>query len=53
MLHSMHQEARVLVSSGYASDPVMADPKAYGFVGAIGKPVDLDELATTVKEAMG
>ncbi len=47
-LHEIDPKARVLVSSGYASDPVMADPKAYGFVGAIKKPVDLDELAGTV-----
>ncbi|MBT3602219.1 MAG: response regulator [Candidatus Latescibacteria bacterium] len=44
--------ARVLVSSGYSNAPVMARFLDYGFVGSIAKPVDIDELAYTVKSAL-
>ncbi|NOY12389.1 MAG: PAS domain S-box protein [Deltaproteobacteria bacterium] len=37
-------EARVIVSSGYADDPVMANYSAYGFQGIIAKPYTLDNL---------
>ena len=36
--------ARAIVSSGYSSDPVMADPGAYGFAGVIPKPYCLADL---------
>ena len=51
-LHQIDPDARVVVASGYSNDPVMADPEGHGFVGIVKKPVDLDELAKTVKEAM-
>jgi PAS domain S-box-containing protein len=51
-LHEIDPHARVIVASGYANDPVMADPQAYGFVGGIRKPVDMDELAEVVSKAM-
>lgn len=34
----------VFVSSGYANDPVMADPRKYGFTASIAKPFTRDEL---------
>ena len=52
-LHEIDPDARVVVSSGYSNDPVMANPEIYGFVGIVKKPVDLDELARTVREAIG
>jgi DNA-binding NarL/FixJ family response regulator len=42
-------KAQVLVSSGYSNDPVMANFSQYGFAGRITKPVDIEELADTVK----
>ncbi|MEI6205139.1 MAG: ATP-binding protein [Desulfuromonadales bacterium] len=36
--------ACVIVSSGYANEPVMADYRSYGFRGAMPKPYTLDEL---------
>ncbi len=38
-------DARLLVSSGYCNDPVMAAPRDHGFVGVIAKPYDVRELA--------
>ncbi len=35
----------VFVSSGYAEDPVMANPTAYGFTGSIRKPFKKSDLA--------
>jgi CheY-like chemotaxis protein len=35
------RDAKVFVSSGYSTDPIMVDPQAYGFAGGIAKPFDL------------
>ncbi|MBT4137588.1 MAG: PAS domain S-box protein [Candidatus Latescibacteria bacterium] len=44
--------ACIIVSSGYANDPVMTRFTEYGFVGTVKKPVDLQELAETVKRVL-
>ncbi|SHO53653.1 hybrid sensor histidine kinase/response regulator [Desulfopila aestuarii] len=36
--------AHLIVSSGYSSDPVVANFKQYGFSGAIAKPYSLDDF---------
>jgi DNA-binding NtrC family response regulator len=44
-------QAKVFVSSGYSSDPIMIHYQDYGFVGAIAKPFDLaamQELLATL-----
>jgi PAS domain S-box-containing protein len=48
-LHEIDPKARVIVSSGYADDPVMTHFAEYGFAGAIKKPMDMQILAETVK----
>ncbi len=45
-------QARVIVSSGYAHDPVMAHYAQYGFVGKIAKPATMQELADAVKRVL-
>ena len=45
-------KARVIVSSGYADDPVMADHRDYGFCGRLQKPMDLAKLSTAVNQAL-
>jgi len=40
--------ARLIVSSGYSSDPVMANFRQYGFSGAIAKPYNLDDFKNTL-----
>ncbi len=40
--------ARVIVSSGYSDDAVMADHRAHGFAACLRKPYQLDELVSTL-----
>ncbi|PKM76723.1 MAG: hypothetical protein CVU90_11100 [Firmicutes bacterium HGW-Firmicutes-15] len=40
-LRRIDSQAKVLVSSGYSNDPVMADFKKYGFCGIIPKPYEI------------
>ena len=51
-LHAIHPEARVIVSSGYANDPIMENPRDYGFVDRLLKPVDIDDLANTLQRVL-
>jgi PAS domain S-box-containing protein len=44
--------ARVIVSSGYANDPVLADFRRYGFQGMVRKPYLLSVLSATVEKAL-
>lgn len=37
----LDKDARVFVSSGHSTDPIMTDFQKYGFTGAIAKPFDL------------
>jgi len=37
--------ARVIVSSGYAKDPIMSNYRKYGFVGVVPKPYNIEELS--------
>lgn len=48
-LRKLHAEARVIVSSGYSNDPVMANCQDYGFDAKVEKPVDIGELAQTLR----
>lgn len=45
-------KAKIIVSSGYSNDPVMAEYRKYGFVAAIAKPFDLRELSDTIVSAL-
>jgi len=37
-------QAKAIVSSGYSTDPVLADFKRYGFIGALTKPYTMRDL---------
>lgn len=41
---AVDSSAHLIVSSGYSSDPVIANFRQYGFSGAIAKPYNLDEF---------
>jgi PAS domain S-box-containing protein len=43
-LRKVNKDIPVFVASGYAEDPVMSNPKEYGFTASICKPFRLDEL---------
>lgn len=44
--------AKILISSGYSDDPVMANYQDYGFKFAIKKPFRLHELGTAIKKVL-
>ena len=41
-------QARLIVSSGYSNDPLMADYEKWGFKGVIPKPYGVKELSETI-----
>ena len=47
---SIDPEAKVLVSSGYSNDPVMARFGEYGFCAALVKPYQLNDLAKAINQ---
>jgi PAS domain S-box-containing protein len=48
----MDPGARIIVSSGYADDPVMANYTDYGFKGVAPKPYRLDKLSGVLAEVL-
>jgi PAS domain S-box-containing protein len=51
-LREMYPDAKVIVCSGYSSDPVMADHTAYGFLGMLGKPYKIGELKQVAEKVL-
>ncbi|MEZ0217534.1 MAG: PAS domain S-box protein [Rariglobus sp.] len=48
-LHKVDPHVKGIVSSGYSSDPVMANYRAHGFSGMVAKPYRLTDLAKTIR----
>lgn len=48
----IHPEAKVIVSSGYSNDPIMANFKEYGFSEAIVKPYQATELYALIRQVL-
>jgi CheY-like chemotaxis protein/anti-sigma regulatory factor (Ser/Thr protein kinase) len=46
-------DARVIVSSGYSTDAVLADYRDYGFCAILGKPYRLHELGDVLERVLG
>jgi len=44
-LHALNPQAKVIVSSGYSKDSVMAEHQKYGFTACLMKPYQLEDLA--------
>ncbi len=44
-LQKIDPEVKAIVSSGYASDPIMANFKKYGFCSVVPKPYKVEELS--------
>ncbi len=51
-LLELNPEAKVVVSSGYSNDPVMAHFHQYGFCDAVAKPYKNDELRQVIARAI-
>ena len=51
-LLGMYPDARVIVCSGYSSDPVMSGHAGYGFLGRLGKPFHMAELKRVVEQVL-
>jgi PAS domain S-box-containing protein len=43
---------RAIATSGYSEDPVIADPRAFGFRGALRKPYSIDELGDVLYKVL-
>jgi DNA-binding NarL/FixJ family response regulator len=48
----MDPSAKGIVSSGYSSDPVMANFRAHGFRGSVPKPYRMADIARMIREVM-
>ena len=46
-------KARVIVSSGYSNDPIMAEYQEYGFKGVVSKPYTVQKLSETIRQVLG
>ena len=49
---ALHPLAKVIVSSGYADDPLMAHYVDYGFKAVVPKPFELGVLIDTVSKVL-
>jgi PAS domain S-box-containing protein len=47
-----HPEARLVVSSGYSEDPVMAHYRDYGFRGIVAKPYRVEDLGKVIASVL-
>lgn len=48
LLRRIDPDVKTIVSSGYANDPILTDPAAYGFSAAIVKPYPIETLKETI-----
>jgi len=51
-LLELDPRARVIVSSGYSNDPVMAEFRKFGFLGVVAKPYEIRELAKVLQQVI-
>lgn len=51
-LLKLNKDIKVIVSSGYSNDPVMAEFKKYGFCARLAKPYNKDELSKVLYEVI-
>jgi CheY-like chemotaxis protein len=49
---ALDPRAKVIVSSGYSNDPIMASFRDYGFKGVITKPYGLGPFGRTLQEVL-
>jgi CheY-like chemotaxis protein len=49
-LRKIDPDVKVIVSSGYSSDPIMANFRSHGFCGCVAKPYRVRDLTHTLRE---
>ena len=49
-LLKVDSDARIIVSSGYSNDPVVADYQQYGFAATMSKPYDIEKMRSVLQE---
>lgn len=52
VLRETDPNLKAIVSSGYSSDPVMADYRRHGFSGVVAKPYTIQEVSEILKEVL-
>ena len=52
ILRQIDPEIKAVISSGYASDPVMSEYAKYGFSGVVTKPYKFDELLEALNKVI-
>jgi two-component system cell cycle sensor histidine kinase/response regulator CckA len=52
-LHKIDPNVRCIVSSGYSTDPIMAEYKEHGFAAVIAKPYQIAELNEVLSRVIG
>jgi len=52
LLKEIHPRVRAIVCSGYSADLVMRQHRDYGFLGCVGKPFNVGELARVVQQVL-
>ena len=51
-IHRINPSARVIATSGYSTDPIMANFQEYGFNSSVTKPFSLAELSRAINTAL-
>jgi PAS domain S-box-containing protein len=51
-LQEIDPHVRGIVSSGYSNDPVMADPRAFGFREVVSKPFQIQEIGEALRRIL-
>lgn len=51
-LRDFDPRIKAIVSSGYATDPIMADYERFGFAGVVSKPYKIDELNEVLRRVI-
>ena len=51
-LRKFDDTVKVIVSSGYSNDPIMADYKKYGFNGVLPKPFSINDLSDLLRKIL-
>jgi PAS domain S-box-containing protein len=51
-LRRLDPSVRAIVSSGYSSDPVLANYRDHGFSGVVAKPYEMNDLARVLREVL-